>query len=335
MHVYVIRRLFALIFVLFGVSVLTFTIAHLQPSDPARFVAGDQATDEQVGQIRARLGLDRPLPEQYFRYMTKLLTRGDLGVSMLGRRPVAEALKDYLPASLELALFTLLFAVPLGVALGIISATRAGGVVDFITRLVAIAGVCVPVFFSGLLLQLLFYGILDWFPPGGRISLTMSPPAHITGLYLVDSILTGNSAAFVDSLRHIFLPALTLTLGNLGLITRMTRASILEILLQDYVRTARAKGLAERVVLTRHVLKNAFNPVLTVIGLQLASLIGWMFIVEIVFSWPGIGTYAVRAVMSFDFEPIMGFVLFMCVIYVVVNLVVDLLYPVFDPRIRY
>jgi peptide/nickel transport system permease protein len=335
MHVYVIKRFLALVLVLFGVSVLTFTIAHLTPSDPARFVAGDQATDEQVRQIRARLGLDRPLLEQYFRYMTKLLTKGDLGISMLGRRPVVEALKDYLPASLELALFTLLFAVPLGVALGIISATRAGGVVDFITRLLAIAGVCVPVFFSGLLLQLLFYGILDWFPPGGRISLGMSPPVHITGLYLIDSMLTGNWVTLVDCLRHIFLPALTLILGNLGLITRMTRASILEILLQDYVRTARAKGLTERAVLTRHVLKNAFNPVLTVIGLQLAALIGWMFIVEIVFSWPGIGTYAVKAVMSFDFEPIMGFVLFMCVTYVVVNLIVDLLYPVFDPRIRY
>lgn len=332
---YIVRRLLALVPVFLGMSIMVFFITHVIPADPARLVAGNFASTELVEGIRERMGLNRPLHEQYFVYMKRLVLEGDLGVSMHNFRPVAQDLKERIPASLELALFSLLLAVPIGVMLGVISSRRAGGVVDSATRFVAIIGVAVPVFWAGLLLQLLFYGALDWFPAGGRLSVGTPRPQQITGMYLVDSVLTLNWTAFRDSLHHIFLPALTLALSSLAVITRMTRASVMEELSQDYVRTARSKGLRERVVLGRHVLKKAFIPILTVIGLQMAALIGWVFIAEIIFSWPGVGSYAVRAIMNFDFEPIMGFVLFMSLIYVAINLLVDLLYPVLDPRIRY
>lgn len=332
---YIVRRLFSLAFVLLGMSLLTFTITHVIPADPARLVAGNFASADIVQGIRERMGLDRPLPEQYFTYMRRLILEGDLGRSMQSFRPVAADLKDRIPASLELALFSLLLAVPLGLVLGIITATRAGGVIDSGTRLFAILGVSMPAFWTGLLLQLVFYGILNWFPSGGRLSLSVIPPDNVTGLYLIDSIIARNWATFSDALHHIFLPAVTLALGNLAVVTRMTRASMLEILSQDYVRTARGKGLTERAVLIRHVLKNALNPILTIVGLQMAALIGWVFIVEVIFSWPGIGSYAVRAIMNFDFEPIIGFTLFMAFVYVLVNLCVDLLYPLVDPRIKY
>lgn len=335
MSEYIVKRLLSLILVVFGMSLMIFTITHVIPADPARLVAGNYASAEIVEGIRERMGLNLPLPEQYLLYMKRLVLEGDLGVSMHNFRPVVEDLKERIPASLELALFSLFLAVPLGLMLGIISATRAGGVVDSGTRFFAIIGVSMPVFWTGLLLQLIFYGFLKWFPSGGRMSVGIPRPEDITRLYLIDSLLTGNWAALRDSLHHIFLPALTLALGNLAVLTRMTRASVLEVLFQDYVRTARAKGLTERAILTRHVLKNAFIPVLTVIGLQMAGLIGWVFIVEVIFSWPGIGSYAVRAIMNFDFQPIMGFAIFMSFVYVLMNLFVDLLYPVFDPRIRY
>jgi peptide/nickel transport system permease protein len=332
---YTIKRLLSLVVVFFGMTLMIFTITHVIPADPARLVAGNYASVEIVEGIRERMGLNLPLPEQYLLYMKKLVLEGDLGVSMQTFRPVMADLKDRIPASLELALFSLLLAVPIGLILGIISATRAGGVADSATRFLAIIGVSMPVFWTGLLLQLIFYGGLKWFPGEGRLSVAIPRPDNITGLYLVDSLLTGNWAAFRDALHHIFLPGLTLALASLAVLTRMTRASVLEELFQDYVRTARAKGLTERAVLGRHVLKNAFIPILTVIGLQLAALIGWVFMVEVVFSWPGIGRYAVKAIMNFDFEPIMGFAIFLSFTYALINLLVDLLYPVFDPRIRY
>lgn len=332
---YIVKRLLSLIVVLFGMSLMIFTITHVIPADPARLVAGNYASVEIVEGIRERMGFHLPLPQQYLLYMKRLVLERDLGVSMQNFRPVSADLKERLPATLELALFSLFLAVPLGLILGIISAIRAGGVADSATRCFAIIGVSMPVFWSGLLLQLIFYGGLKWFPVAGRLSTGIPRPDNITGLYLIDSLLTRNWAAFRDSLHHIFLPALTLALHNLAVLTRMTRASVLEVLFQDYVRTARAKGLTERTILMRHVLKNAFIPILTVIGLQLAALIGWVFIAEVIFSWPGIGRYAVRAIMNFDFEPIMGFAIFLSFIYALINLSVDLLYPVFDPRIRY
>jgi peptide/nickel transport system permease protein len=332
---YIVKRLLSLVVVLFGMSLMIFSITHVIPADPARLVAGNYASAEIVEGIEERMGLHLPLPEQYFLYMKALVVDRDLGTSMRTFRPVMADLTERIPASLELALFSLVLAVPLGLALGILSATRAGGVVDSGTRFFAIIGVSMPVFWSALLLQLIFYHVLKWFPVEGRLSVGVPRPDDITGLYLVDSLLTGNWAAFRDSLHHIFLPALTLAAANLAVLTRMTRASVLEELFQDYVRTARAKGLTEFAVLSRHVLKNAFIPILTVIGLQFAALIGWVFMAEVVFSWPGIGRYAVQAIMDFDFEPIMGFCIFLSFTYALINLVVDLLYLVVDPRIRY
>ena len=332
---YVVRRLMSLVLVLLGMSLLVFTITHVVPADPARLAAGNYASVEIVEGIRERMDLHLPLPEQYLLYMKRLVLERDLGVSMQNFRPVSEDLKDRIPATLELALFSLFLAVPTGLTLGIISATRAGSLADSVTRALAIIGVSMPVFWSGLLLQLIFYGGLELLPAAGRLSTMIPRPENVTGLYLIDSLIAGDSTAFLDSLKHILLPALTLALHNLAVLTRMTRASVLEVLFQDYVRTARAKGLTERAVLTTHVLKNAFIPILTVIGLQLAALIGWVFIVEVIFSWPGIGRYAVRAIMNFDFEPIMGFAIFLSFVYALINLGVDLLYPVFDPRIRY
>jgi peptide/nickel transport system permease protein len=332
---YIIRRLLSLIVVVFGMSLLTFTITHVIPADPAKLVAGNFASQEIVEGIKERMGLDRPLPEQYLSYMKGLVLRGDLGVSMHSFRPVTDELVQRIPASLELALSSLLIAVPVGLLLGGISARRAGGVADSITRFFAIIGISMPVFWTGLLLQLIFYSGVGWFPSGGRMSVGLVRPEKITGIYLLDSLFAGQWDSFLDALRHLFLPALALASGNLAVISRMTRASMLEELSQDYVRTARSKGLSERAVLTRHVLRNAFIPVLTVIGLQMAALIGWVFIVEVIFSWPGVGSYAVRAIMNFDFQPIMGFTMFMALVYVLINLAVDLLYPFLDPRIRY
>ena len=318
---YVLKRLFALVFVLLGMSLTIFFVTHVIPADPARLVAGNYASAKIVEGIRERMGLNLPLHEQYFLYMKRLVLEGDLGISMHNFRPVSEDLKERIPASLELASFSLMMAVPVGIMLGILSATRAGGLIDSLARLFAILGVSMPVFWVGLLLQLIFYGSLDWLPSGGRMSVGIMRPENLTGMYVIDSLLTFNWEALVDALKHLLLPALTLALGNIAFLTRITRATVLEELFQDYVRTARSKGLKERQVLGKHVLKNSFIPILTVIGLQMGALIGWVFIVEVIFSWPGIGRYAVRAIMNFDFDPIMGFARFAAFVYVIINLI--------------
>lgn len=335
MKAYIARRLVSLILVLFGMSLMTFVISHMIPADPAAASAGEGASIEAVENIRHQMGLDLPLPQQYVRYVGGILLRGDFGNSILNRRPVLEDILTYLPASVELALVSILLCVPLGIVLGIISATRAGGFGDAGTRAFAILGVSVPVFWLGLLLQLLFYRTLRWLPPGGRLDTEVVAPTAITNLYLVDSLLTGNLEAFFSALRHILLPAITLAVANLAVIARMTRSALLEVLHQDYVRTARAKGLAYWQVLFRHALKPAAIPVVTVVGLQLANLIAWVFLVETIFSWPGIGSYAVRAILSVDFSAIMGVTLFTSAIYVIINLAVDMVYVVLDPRIRF
>lgn len=331
---YLVRRAFSLVFVLFGMSILTFVISHVVPADPAAAAAGLNASTEQIEAIRREMGLDQPLPVQYVRYLSGVV-RGDLGNSILNRRPVVEDLKIYLPASLELALVSVLVYVPLGILLGVLAARRAGGVLDALTRLLAILGVSMPVFWVALLLQLLFYRNLRWLPSGGRIGLDVTPPTPMTNLLLVDSLLEGNWPAFQSALLHLALPALTLVLANVALVMRMTRSSLLETLHADFIRTARAKGLSERVVFLRHALRPALVPVATVVGLQMAALIAYVFLVEVVFSWPGIGTYAVRAIVGLDFEPIMGITLVFSVIYVLVNFLVDMSYLLLDPRIRY
>ncbi len=332
---YLLRRLISLLFVLFGMSVLTFAISHVIPADPAAAAAGFNASAEQIAQYRKELGLDRPLYEQYLRYIGGIVLHGDFGRSILNQRPVLEDILTFLPASIELAAVSFLLAVPLGIILGIATAVRAGRLSDAMTRAFAILGVSIPVFILGLLLQLVFYKQLRWFPSGGRLDVDIVMPSSGTGFLVIDSLLQHNWGALGSAFRHLALPAATLAIANLAVVMRMTRSSILEILTADHVRTARAKGLAEPRILAHHVLKNAMIPVVTVIGLQFAALIALVFLVEVIFSWPGIGSYAVRAILGLDFQPIMGITLLFSVLYVIVNFIVDLTYPVLDPRIKY
>ncbi|HEV2282189.1 MAG TPA: ABC transporter permease [bacterium] len=332
---YVVRRLVSLVFVLWGMTLVTFAVSHVIPADPAAAAAGFNAGAEQIAQYRRELGLDRPLYEQYVRYVGGIVLHGDLGRSVLDDRPVVQDMLTFLPASVELAAAAFLLSVPLGIVFGTFTAVRAGRLSDALTRAFAIFGVSIPVFILALLLQLVFYRDLRWLPAGGRLGVDVAPPHPVTGLLLVDSLLAADWNAFASALRHIALPAITLAIANLAVITRMTRSSILEVLWTDYVRTARAKGLSALRVLRTHVLKNAMPPVITVIGLQVAALIAYVFLVEVIFSWPGIGSYAVRAILGLDFEPIMGITLLFSALYLLVNFLVDLTYLVFDPRIEY
>ena len=332
---YLLRRLFTLIFVLWGMSLVTFSVSHVIPVDPAAASAGMEGGTEVIERIRKELGLDRPLHEQYLRYMGDILFKGDLGYSILNKRPVLQDIFTFLPASIELAIFSLLLCTVCGILLGVFTATRAGGVADALIRVFAVGGVAMPVFWLALLMQLLFYGILGWFPDGGRLGWQFEAPPTLTHLYLVDSLLTGQWAVFLDALKHLILPGVTLALANIAIITRMTRSSLLEVLHQDYIKAARARGLSQLRVLIRHALKNALIPVVTVIGLQLGHLIAWVFLVEIIFSWPGIGSYMVRSIINLDFPAVMGCTLFTSFIYVFINLAVDVIYAVLDPRISY
>ncbi|GAB4537492.1 MAG: ABC transporter permease [Anaerolineae bacterium] len=332
---YILRRLITLVLVLFGMSLVTFTISHIIPIDPAAAAAGMESSPEAIEQIRQELGLDKPLHLQYLNYISGIVLRGDFGYSILNRRPVLDDILRFVPASLELALFSLALCMPAGIILGSVTATRAGGVSDALVRIFAILGVSMPVFWLALLLQLIFYRILGWLPDGCRLSVEYVSPPHVTGLFLIDSALAGQWDVFLDALRHLILPGITLALANIAIITRMTRSSLLEVMHQDYIRTARAKGLTPISVLTRHAMKNALVPVVTIIGLQLGYLIAWVFLVEAIFSWPGIGSYALRSIVNLDFPAVQGVTLFTSFMYVFINLGVDIVYPLLDPRITY
>ncbi len=328
------RRLVFLVFVVVGVSLLTFIISHVVPADPARLLLGRTATAEQIAALRANLGFDKPLPVQYLLYMAHLV-QGDFGQSISSHRAVISDFTDYFPATVELTLYALVICVVVGLPLGVVSALARDRWPDHLTRIFSIAGVALPLFWLGLVLQVILYGRLHLLPAEQRLDLFVAPPRHLTGMYTVDSLLTGNWAALGNSLRHVVLPALTLAFASLATMTRVTRASMLEALGQDYVRTARAKGLRGRRVVYRHALRNALIPTTTLMGLQVGNLLGGAFLVEIVFSWPGIGFYSVQAIRAFDYAAIMGVTIIIAVAYTLVNLVVDVLYAVLDPRITY
>jgi peptide/nickel transport system permease protein len=283
-------------------------------------------------QIRREFGLDQPLPAQYWAYVTGLL-QGDWGRSILSRRPVAEDLATYWPATLELVLVAMTIAVAVGVPLGVLAAVRSDRPADQVSRLVALLGVSVPAFWLAVLLQLFFGLRLGWLPVSGRLPALADPPSHLTGLYLVDSLVTGHWDTAGAATRQILLPALTLSFPALATIMRFTRASLLETLGQDYVRTARAKGLVERGVVLRHALRNALIPTLTMIGLSFGWSMGGSVLVETVFDWPGIGLYATKSALTLDFMPIMGIALLYGVVFSLVNIAVDLSYGLLDPRI--
>lgn len=327
------RRMLLLLLVLFGVTVITFSVSHLVPGDPARMLVGQRASQEVVEQMRHQLGLDRPVWEQYLRYMRDLL-RGNLGISIRTQRPVSEDLVIFFPATLELALTAMFLAVVVGIPLGIVSATRKDALADHVSRLVSVAGVSTPLFWLGLVVLLVFYGRLGWLPGSGRLDPFIAAPPRVTGFLLLDSLLAGRPDAFWNALRHLVLPALCLSYVHLAVVTRQVRASMLEVLSQDYIRTALANGIPGRSVIYRHALKNALIPTVTVVGLAIGDLLGGAILTETIFAWPGMGSYVVDSINFLDFPAIMGFTVFIAVGYVLINLVVDLAYMWLDPRIR-
>lgn len=328
------KRLGTVIPSLIGVVIVTFLLTRVLPGDPAAYFAGPAATPEAIEQIRAALGLDRPLWEQFVAYVADL-ARGDLGDSLTTGRPVAEELAARLPASAELTLLGLLFSVAIAIPLGIVAAVKQGSAADHAARVVATAGVSLPVFFTGLLLVYVFYFRLGWAPaPMGRLDFMFSEPDRITGFFLIDSLLMGDMALFRAAFAQIWLPALTLGIFSLAPITRMTRASMLAVLASDFVRTARAAGLSPRRVVVTYAFRNALLPVITTLGMVFSFLLGANVLVEKVFAWPGVGSYAVEALIASDFAPVQGFVLAMAVLYVLLNLLIDMLYGVIDPRVR-
>jgi len=333
MWAYIARRLVLLVFVLFGVSLLTFTISHLIPADPARYAAGLEATPEQVEALRRKLGLDLPPPIQYVRYITNLL-RGDFGFSIATRRPVLEDLKDFLPATLELVVVAYMLTLIGGIVAGVISATSRGKLSDYLTRIPIIAGSGTPMFWLALMGQLTLYYSWDLLPYGGRIDMLAYPPPTVSGFFLIDTLLVGDFDLFRQTLIHIAMPAGVLAIGRMAIITRLTRASLLETLNEDFVRTARSKGLTERIVIYRHTLKVAFIPVLTELGLQFGWMLAGTIVVESIFAWPGIGRYAFHAIQFHDLPAIMGVTLALTLFKVLSNLLVDVFYVVIDPRIR-
>ena len=331
---YILRRLALLPPLLVGVSILLFVLTHVVPADPAKLAAGEHAGPEQIAAVRKAFGLDRPLPEQYLIYLIHL-AHGDFGTSMRTSSSVLDDLRTYFPATIELATSAMLLTVLLGVPLGMIGAIGRGGLSDLVAQFASLAGLSLPIFVFGILMQLIFSRWLDLLPLAGRLATGESPPPRITGLFVVDSLLSGDVATCRSALLHLALPTVTLALASLAPAARMTRSTMLEILGQDYVRTAWAKGMAPVRVYLRHGLRNALIPVLTILALQVSALLGGVFIVELIFAWPGLGLYSVESIISLDYSPIMGTALLLTVIYVVVSLAVDVLYVVFDPRIRY
>ncbi len=331
---YVARRLVGIVFVLIGVSIITFLISHIVPGDPAAAALGDRAREEQVEAFRKQYGLDKPIPEQYVIYMRGLL-QGDLGLSIRTRRPVAQDLAQKVPATIELSIAALLIAITLGVPAGIWSAVYRNRLPDHLVRIFALVGGSLPIFWMGLLMIGLFYNQLSLLPAGGRIDQFTPPPQTITGMYTVDSLLTGNMVAFQSSLHHLILPAFVLGYFSTAVIARMMRSSMLEVLNQDYLRTARAKGLKERAVILRHGFRNALIPTLTIIGITFGSLLSGAVLTETIFSWPGLGGYATSSAIGLDFPAVMGVTLLAAIIYPLSNLFVDLSYAWLDPRIRH
>ena len=315
-----------------GVVIVTFLLTRALPGDPAAYFAGPAASNEAVEQVREKLGLNKSLVEQ-FGYYVRDLARGDFGVSLSTGQPVGREIAARLPASIELTLSGLLFAALVAVPLGVLAATRPGSWIDQLCRIVTTAGVSLPTFFTGLLLVYVFYFKLGWAPsPIGRLDPYATAPAHITGFYLVDALLTANFEAFGAAARQLVLPAFTLGLFALAPLARMTRASMLGVLSSDFIRAARASGLSKPTVLYRYALRNALLPVVTTLGMVFSFLLGSNILIEKVFAWPGIGSFAIEALTASDYAPVQGFVLTMALLYVALNLAIDVLYGAIDPR---
>jgi peptide/nickel transport system permease protein len=332
---YVLRRVVTSLLLLVGVTLVTFVLTNLVPGDPVAASLGQRAAEDPaiVARFRAEYGLDQPLVLQYFTYLGNLL-HGNLGTSTTTHNPVSSDLAAAVPATLEIALGAIVLSVLIGVVFGTLAAYRRGKTTDHVLRVVSLAGLSVPTFWLALVLYYTFYFQLHIAPGSGRLSSDFNVPPTITGLYTVDALLAGQLDTFLDALSHLFLPVLVLTLYTVGLLTRFVRTAVLEILDQDYVRAARAKGLPTRTVVRAYVLRGASIPILTVVGLAFGSLLSGTVLVESVFSWPGIGSYAYQAASHLDLPGVMGVGLVIGATYLLVNLVVDILYGVIDPRVR-
>ena len=320
--------------VLIGVSIIVFCLLRVFAPDPAPIVLGEHATQASMQKWRESQGLNKPVITQYITYMEGVF-KGDLGVSYYTQTKVTDEIMARFPATIELAITAIVFAAIFGIILGVVAAVKKNSIFDAASTLIALVGVSIPIFWLGILLMMIFCGpSVHIFPAGGRITPLMAP-TQITGLYTLDSLLTGNWAAFSDSVWHLVLPAFTLGMYSMAIITRITRSTMLDSLNQDYVRTARAKGIREVKVIMKHALRNSMIPVTTVIGLQFGALLGGALLTESVFSWPGIGKFTVDCIMKSDFPIVQGIVLLVAVIFVLVNLAADIAYAFLDPRIRY
>jgi peptide/nickel transport system permease protein len=332
MFKFVVRRLLLLVPVLIGLSILVFVWIRALPGGPAEALLGERADQESIEQIREQYGLDEPVHVQYWEFV-KTTARGDLGTSVTTRRPVTDELQQRFPATIELTLAALLFAVTLGIPLGFVAAKRYGTVIDSASLFVSLLGVSIPVFFLAIMLKYVFAVKLGWLPTVGRISATIDIE-HPTNFYLLDSLLAGDLNAFWDTSMHLILPAIALGSIPLAIIARITRAAVLDVQNEDYVRTARAKGLSPRVVDRRHIFKNALLPVVTIIGLQAGLLLSGAVLTETVFAFPGMGTWLVDGIKARNYPVLQGGILFVAVVFVLVNLAVDISYAFINPRIR-
>lgn len=330
---YLLKRAASLLFVLFGLSILIFVIARIVPGDPARIALGPLATAEQVVELRTEMGLDDPFFVQLWTYLTGLV-QGDLGKSLLTSRPVLDDILAALPATFELVLFTIIIQIAVSIPLGVLAAVYRNTWIDNVTRVISLIGVVTPGFVLAIILQLVAAHFLGFFPVTGRLDPGLDFSAEITGLLLIDSVLAGRWDVFGDALRHLFLPSIALAAAGIGQVMRITRAAMIEVASRDFIEAARAYGIPEWVVTFRYMLRVASVAPLTILGLEFASLIANAFIVEFVFSWPGIASYGVRTILQKDLNAVIGVVLVSGLFFVVANLVIDILLGALDPRHR-
>jgi len=330
---YILRRVLSLVPVLLGISLLVFLFLQLIPGDPAVVLLGERATPEQLAAVREQLGLNRPLALQYLSFLQNLLQL-NLGTSIISGIPIADELRSRYPATIELAIAAMVLALLMGIPAGILAATQKNRWFDNLVTTGALLGVSLPVYWLGLILIYGFAVNLQWLPAGGRSSdVALIQP--ITGLYLLDSLLRFNLAAFWDGLSHLVLPALTLSTIPLAIVARMTRSAMLESLTQDYIRTARAKGVSEIWVVCQHAFKNALLPIVTISGLQFGTLLGGAILTETIFAWPGIGSWIYDGILARDYPVVQGGIIFVAIAFVLINLLVDLSYALLDPRVQY
>ena len=332
---FILRRSFLQVFVLFGVTLLTFFLMFIVPGDPAVLLAETGGFEpEVIEEFRKRWGFDRPAYKQYLTYMGNLV-RGDFGTSLVTKVPVSRQIASFLPATAELSILAFLMAVVISIPAGIVAAVNRNRVVDQVIRVFSLFGVSMPIFWLAIILLLIFFFHLGWLPSAQRIALAREIPEHTTGFLTIDTLIQGDFGGFLSAVHHLILPAFVLAFSVVGLLTRITRTSMLEVLGQDYIRTARAKGLSSRVVLYRHALKNALIPTVTILGLTVGALLSGAVLTETIFAWPGLGRFVVQSILFLDRAAVVGVTLMIAIAYSMANLVVDVLIALIDPRVTY